>query len=326
MEYLNIETLKQLINKALSNQKTFLFAVDFELQNGIFITNPLEQHEILFDCPLGNNINIQAPQNYNNELKISPIPFAEYEQKFDKMMQGLKRGNSFLANLTVKTAIESTLSLQDIFLLSKSLYKIYVPKKFVCFSPERFVKIEQGYISTNPMKGTIDAKIENAAWNLLNNEKELAEHYTIVDLLRNDLGIVASNIQVDKFRYIERIKTNSKDILQTSSEIRGVLNANYHTQMADIIFSMLPAGSISGAPKESTLKMIREAEKEPRGFYTGVFGYFDGKIFDSAVLIRYIEESDKGQKYFRSGGGITINSNSKEEYEEILQKIYLPIL
>ena len=87
---------------------------------------------------------------------------------------------------------------------------------------------------------------------------------------------------------------------------------------------MLPAGSISGAPKRSTVNTIRKAEKINRGYYTGVFGYYDGETLDSAVMIRYIE-NENGNYYFRSGGGITVNSNPEEEYQEVLDKIYLPL-
>ena len=87
---------------------------------------------------------------------------------------------------------------------------------------------------------------------------------------------------------------------------------------------MLPAGSVSGAPKTATIHLIHKAEQEQkRGFYTGVFGYYDGERLDSGVLIRYIEKV-QGKFYFRSGGGITVNSNCLSEYNETIEKIYLP--
>ena len=88
---------------------------------------------------------------------------------------------------------------------------------------------------------------------------------------------------------------------------------------------MLPAGYVSGAPKPATLDIIREAESEPRGYYTGIFGYYDGKELDTAVMIRFIEQFD-GRYYFRSGGGITAYSDCESEYKEVLSKIYLPII
>lgn len=326
MQRLSIDELKKEMNKNGANGIPFLFIVDFDLKEGIFIENPIEEKEILFHCPLGNNIPHENKiDKGRGGLSFYPVSFEEYQQKFEIVMAGLKRGDSFLTNLTIKTPIESPYTLEQIFHLSNSPYRLYVPDMFVCFSPERFVKIVDGMISTNPMKGTISADVENAENMILSDEKETAEHYTIVDLLRNDLGIVANNIRVERFRYIDYIQTNKQDILQVSSEITGRLEHDYCARLGDIIFQMLPAGSVSGAPKESTVNIIRKSENESRGYYTGVFGYFDGEQFDSAVLIRYIEEVD-GQKYFRSGGGITVYSDPKKEYNEILEKIYLPFI
>jgi para-aminobenzoate synthetase component 1 len=86
---------------------------------------------------------------------------------------------------------------------------------------------------------------------------------------------------------------------------------------------LLPAGSITGAPKPSTMKIIEEAEGYDRGYYTGVMGYFDGENFESAVMIRYIENID-GNLVFKSGGGITVLSNAEHEYQELIDKVYLP--
>ena len=86
---------------------------------------------------------------------------------------------------------------------------------------------------------------------------------------------------------------------------------------------LLPAGSISGAPKQKTVEIIREAERSDRGYYTGVFGIFDGRDLDSAVNIRYIEQTDHGLQ-FRSGGGITAMSKMEDEYQEMMDKVYVP--
>jgi para-aminobenzoate synthetase component 1 len=102
------------------------------------------------------------------------------------------------------------------------------------------------------------------------------------------------------------------------------LPKNYAEKLGDIVFSMLPAGSISGAPKKKTVEIIRAAENYERGYYTGVFGYFDGKNLDSCVIIRYIENQN-GQLVYKSGGGITFMSEAEKEYEEMLNKVYVPI-
>ena len=253
------------------------------------------------------------------------MEFAEYARRFGTVRRGLLRGDSFLTNLTVRTPVVSGLSLEEIFMRAEAPYLLDVPGRFVCFSPERFVRIAGGRIATNPMKGTINASVPDARQTILNDPKETAEHNTVVDLLRNDLSIHADRVHVERFRYIDRIATRRGDILQVSSEIAGRLPAGYEARMGDILFDMLPAGSVSGAPKSSTLRIIREAEGEPRGYYTGVFGYFDGQTLDSAVLIRFIEE-EQGRMYFRSGGGITAYSDCRSEYEEVIEKVYLPFV
>jgi para-aminobenzoate synthetase component 1 len=146
----------------------------------------------------------------------------------------------------------------------------------------------------------------------------------VVDLLRNDLSMVAKQVRVNKFRYVDKIKAGQKSLLQISSKITGVLETNWHERIGDILLPLLPAGSISGAPKIKTLEIINKVENYNRGFFSGVFGYFDGSKLDSAVMIRFIEQKN-GQFIYKSGGGITIDSNPQLEYEEMLDKIYIPI-
>jgi para-aminobenzoate synthetase component 1 len=110
-----------------------------------------------------------------------------------------------------------------------------------------------------------------------------------------------------------------------SSQISGDLPENYINNIGDIIFKMLPAGSVSGAPKKKTLEIISNTENYQRGYYTGIFGYFDGKNIDSCVLIRYIE-NENGQLIYKSGGGITFMSEAGKEYDEMLKKVYVPII
>lgn len=356
--------IESMMNRAGTQRVPFLFCLDFEMENGFFIENPMLQSEILFEVNgIGNyNYNQFLPKeseaieqnnnllfrktdvdnqnsaiiskflskaseiNYqgnNYKFEIFPEEYLQYKKRFDIVMDGLKRGNSYLTNLTVKTPIHITMSLKDIFVSSLSSYKLYIPNKFVCFSPECFVKISNGKISTHPMKGTIEADIKDAEQIILNDDKEKAEHNTIVDLLRNDLSRVAKNVVVKRFRYIDKIKSNRGNLLQISSEIEGDLGDAYLDEIGTIIFKLLPTGSVSGAPKNATLDIIRNAEQQARGYYTGVAGYFDGNSFNSFVLIRFIEQ-ENDRLYFRSGGGITAMSNAEKEYHEMLQKVYLP--
>jgi para-aminobenzoate synthetase component 1 len=195
--------------------------------------------------------------------------------------------------------------------------------QFLVFSPEIFVQIKNNHIYAYPMKGTIDASVPEAEAILLNDAKELAEHVTIVDLLRNDLSQVSKNVVVSKFRYVDRINTNKGQLLQVSSEIAGELEHPFDN-LGTLILKLLPAGSVSGAPKRKTVEIIQEAEKEPRGFYTGIVGIFDGHQLDSGVMIRFIEKKD-GRFFYRSGGGITTQSDCTAEFQEATDKIYVPV-
>ena len=229
-----------------------------------------------------------------------------------------------MINLTDKTRIETESSLVSLFEQSKAPYKLLYNDQFLVFSPEIFIQIKNKKIFSFPMKGTIDATTLNAKEKILNDPKELAEHVTIVDLIRNDISQVASNVRVERFRYVEEVKTHDRSLLQVSSEIVGDLPSDCASRIGDIIVSLLPAGSVSGAPKAKTLEIIREAEVVNRGYYTGVFGYFDGINLDSGVMIRFIEK-DGDKLFYRSGGGITTQSNAKSEYQELIDKIYVPI-
>ncbi|MCK4745638.1 MAG: aminodeoxychorismate synthase component I, partial [Bacteroidales bacterium] len=192
------------------------------------------------------------------------------------------------------------------------------------FSPERFIRIRGNTISSNPMKGTIDAQIPGAHAKLTSDEKEDAEHNTIVDLIRNDLSTIATNVRVRRFKYIDRLKTHQGELLQMSSEISGTLPEGFQNRLGEMLFRLLPAGSICGAPKKKTVEIILEAEQYDRGYYTGVFGHWDGKGLDSAVAIRYMEK-DGETLVFKSGGGITFQSHCEREYDEMLKKVYVPI-
>ena len=326
MNMITANEVRACMNEAGSRRQPFLFGVDFELSEGFFVSDPLEQQEILFEA--GGVTNSPAEEGTSGKVSekmfsLNPVAYEVYREKFAVVREGLARGDSFLLNLTVATRLDTDWTLEEIFHRARSPYRLLVPGRFVCFSPEIFVRVDEGMISSYPMKGTIDASVPDAERVILEDYKERSEHNTIVDLIRNDLNRVAEHVGVRRFRYIDRLQVSRGEILQVSSEVTGRLTGDYYSRLGDVVFGMLPAGSISGAPKPSTLHIIARAEGERRGFYTGVFGYFDGKKLDSAVMIRYIEERD-GHYYFRSGGGITINSDCRAEYEEVLAKVYLP--
>lgn len=296
------------------------FLIDFQGNTGeVYPIKTVEKHGIFFDF---SNRKTTQPSDNLISLHPYPIDYQLFKESFNYVISQLKKGNTFLTNLTFATPIQNV-DLQQVYKQAHAKYKILYKDAWTCFSPETFIKITDNQIFTYPMKGTIDASIPNADKILLQNPKETAEHNTIVDLLRNDLNQVAKNVRVTKFRYLEKIKSKDREILQASSEISGELPKNWQNELGTILSKMLPAGSISGAPKRKTIQIITQVETYNRGFYTGVAGVFSGNSLDTCVLIRFIERIDN-QYFYKSGGGITIQSNPEDEYKEIQQKIYIP--
>lgn len=310
----------------LSLQKVpYFFIADFLAEKvEIYKENEIEKDSLLIDFQ--NFSNTKHRYNPNKKIRWDSYPetLESFKKGFDKVQENIRLGNSYLTNYTRKTRIETNLSLEEIFYHSNAKYKVFYKDFFVFFSPETFVKIVDNKISTYPMKGTIDASLDNAVEILKNDRKEKAEHYTVVDLLRNDLSMVADNVRVDKFQHIDLIKTQQKDLYAMSSEISGMLKPEFNGKVGSIMKRLLPAGSILGAPKPKTLEIILEAEGYDRGFYTGICGWFDGQNLDSCVMIRFIEK-EGDTLYFKSGGGITHLSKLQDEYQEMKNKIYVPI-
>ena len=289
----------------------------------------MKNYEVIPLKDLPEDILYEINTNTNTKVKtinldIKPIDIKEYEKKFNNTKQQILNGNTYLLNLTTQTTIDTKIKLSDVYKYANAKFKLYYKDKFVCFSPERFIEIKKNKIFTYPMKGTIDANIKDAKRKILEDKKELAEHTMVVDLLRNDLSIVSSNVKVEKFRYIDKISAGDKDLLQISSKISGELSNNWQKNIGNIITSLLPAGSITGTPKKKTVEIIKNIENYDRDFFTGIFGVFDGDSLDSGVIIRFIEKLDNGDKIYKSGGGITFDSDLNSEYKEMIDKVYIP--
>lgn len=366
------------INRLASQDEPFLFVINYQGDKAfIRQLSDINPEECLFDFEGRGNFShawketwkegTSEKETWKKETseeeisettwQIEPPLYEDYERSFNIVKSNIMAGNSYLTNLTCRVPVSCNLSLEEIFHRAKGKYKLLLRRKrnltpFVCFSPETFVRIKGGRIYSYPMKGTLDASLPNAEKQLMEDRKEAAEHATIVDLIRNDLSRVAENVRVDKYRYIDVLHTNKGDILQTSSEISGRLPEDYPHHLGEILDAQLPAGSITGAPKDKTMQIIQEAEGYDRGFYTGIMGIYDQGELNSAVMIRFIEEETSpvdfetdGEKnfkakegkasegkepkasrelYFKAGGGITSKSDCQREYEEVIQKIYLP--
>ena len=346
------------INQLASQDEPFLFVINYQGDKAfIRLLSDINPEECLFDFEGRGNLSHVRKETLKEETsetiwQIDPPLYEDYERSFNIVKSNIMAGNSYLTNLTCRVPVSCNLSLEDIFHRAKGKYKLLLRRKrnltpFVCFSPETFVRIKGGRIYSYPMKGTLDASLPDAEKQLMEDRKEAAEHATIVDLIRNDLSRVAEDVRVDKYRYIDVLHTNKGNILQTSSEISGRLPEDYPHHLGEILDAQLPAGSITGAPKDKTMQIIQEAEGYDRGFYTGIMGIYDQGELNSAVMIRFIEEetspvdfeadgeknfkANEGKKpkesrklYFKAGGGITSKSDCRREYEEVIQKIYLP--
>ncbi len=305
-------------------RKPFLFVIDFEMEEPFLAALPVNDPQLLFVINGLKETGAPIPLPSVCEFKPSVPDRARYKAAFLTVTDHIHKGDSYLVNLTQPCEISSNLSLLQLFHMARAPYKLYFKDRFVVFSPETFVKIADGKITSFPMKGTIDASLPDAQNRLLGNPKERAEHMTMVDLIRNDLSRFATSVEVPRLCYLDLVKTNHGALWQMSSGISGTLPPDYPEKIGSMLFSMLPAGSVSGAPKRRTVEIIKEAEKYHRGFYTGIFGYFDGKNMDSAVMIRFVEQIN-GQLVYKSGGGITAQSDWQSEYNELIQKIYVPV-
>lgn len=321
------------INLLAREGDPFLFVINYRGDDA-FIRKlaDIDPRECLYDFEGTGNVEETTARALPSSVtwEVDALQYDDYSRSLNIVKSNILAGNSYLANLTCKVPVRCNLSLHDIFLRAKGKYKLLLRgeksrgRRFVCFSPESFLKIHDGRIYSYPMKGTLDASIPNAVDILMADRKEAAEHATIVDLIRNDLSRVATQVRVDRYRYIDVLHTNKGDILQTSSEISGQLADDYREHLGDIIAAQLPAGSITGAPKRKTVEIIQEAEGYERGFYTGVTGIYSNGNLDSAVMIRFVEQDAEGNLFFKAGGGITSKSDCRKEYEEVIRKIYLP--
>lgn len=311
------------VNQLASEGQPFLLLVDFDIKKPKII--PLEDlpDSIQFSTPLMSREVKGSSSVKHVDISCTPVDIELYSEAFMNVIRNIKHGNSYLLNLTFPSRVDIDLSLKEIYKIASAKYKLLFKDEFVVFSPETFIEITGNRIKSYPMKGTIDASVDNALEKILADEKELSEHNTIVDLIRNDLSMVARKVEVQRYRYHEYIKAGERELIQISSEISGELGEGWQKNLGDILISLLPAGSISGAPKKETVRIIKESEIDDRSYYTGIFGVFDGNRFESAVMIRFIEQIN-GKYVYRSGGGITYLSDLSKEYEELIAKVYVP--
>lgn len=323
------EIINQL-NQLAKENEPFLFVINYEgTEAYIRKLSEIDPAACLYDFEGVSNAGTMASQPLPSSIlwDVEAPLYEDYEKSFEVVERHIKAGDTHLVNLTSPVAVLCNLSLEEIFLHTQGKYKLMLKngdQGFVCFSPETFVRINEGRIYSYPMKGTIDATLPNAEQIIMADEKEAAEHVSVVELISEDLSRVSSDVRVDCYRYVDRLHTNKGDILQTSSEVSGLLPADYPGRLGEIIDAQLPAGSITGAPKAKTVEVIREAEHYDRGYYTGIMGIYDRGNLNTGVMIRFLEQNAHGMCY-KAGGGVTSQSVCRKEYEEVIRKVYLPL-
>ncbi len=278
-----------------------------------------------------NNIVLDKSVEKNNMIIKSMFSNLEYIESVKKIKKHILKGDIYEANFCMEfysknTNINPIKTYQRLNKISPTPFSCYY--KFnntylISASPERFLKKSSNKIISQPIKGTIkrgknikeDIILKNK---LQNNEKERAENIMIVDLVRNDLSILAKKASV-KVEELCEIYSFSQ-VHQMISTVSSLVNKN--TNIIDIIKSTFPMGSMTGAPKISAMKIIEEYEKTKRGLYSGSVGYIspDGN-FDFNVIIRSIlYNSSKKYLSFIVGSAITYKSNAENEFEECLIK------
>ncbi|RHW31827.1 anthranilate synthase component I family protein [Neobacillus notoginsengisoli] len=263
----------------------------------------------------------------HHEREVS-IGEKEFTEAVEKVREYIAEGDVFQVNLSVRQTKPIDVSALAVYeklrAVNPSPYMGYfhTPEfQLVSGSPELLVKKFGREISTRPIAGTRsrgrnEEEDFRLASELIESEKERAEHVMLVDLERNDLGKVSAygTVQVNEFMAIEKYS----HVMHIVSNIRGEISPE--KDGFDLIDAVFPGGTITGAPKVRTMEIIEELEPSRRGPYTGSLGWigFNGDL-ELNIMIRTMLVKD-GQAHVQAGAGIVIDSNPKHEYEESLKK------
>ena len=277
---------------------------------------------------------LRQPESMAAGVEQPPLQFTSttdataFRKKVEQAKEHIRQGDVFQLVLSQRLSASYK---GDAFTLYRKLrkqnpspYQFFVEfddYAIVGASPESLLTIRDGHMVTNPIAGTRKRgqtveEDEELATELLNDEKERAEHQMLVDLSRNDVGRVAAvgSVGIPKYMVIERYQ----HVMHIVSEVTGTLNQKMHP--LDALVSCLPAGTVSGAPKVRAMQLIRDFEEERRGVYGGAIGYlgFNGNL-DVALAIRTFVIKDE-LVHVQAGAGIVYDSDPQLEFEETLHK------
>jgi para-aminobenzoate synthetase component I len=260
-------------------------------------------------------------------LKVS-LQEGQFREAVEKVRQYIAQGDIFQVNLSVRQSRTLHVPAIEVYehlrRINPSPYMAYIQTpqfQIICGSPELLVKRKGKEISTRPIagtrsRGTDQAEDEKLAKELIENEKERAEHVMLVDLERNDMGRVCKygSIHVNEFMVIEKYS----HVMHIVSNVRGEISEGKNS--FDVIEAVFPGGTITGAPKVRTMEIIEELEPVRRGVYTGSIGWIGySEDMELNIVIRTVFVQG-GMAHIQAGAGIVIDSNPKHEYNESLKK------
>ncbi|AGC68992.1 anthranilate synthase component 1 [Thermoclostridium stercorarium subsp. stercorarium DSM 8532] len=277
-------------------------------------------------------INRHIPQSKkvteNKPLFKSNMTMEEYCNMVEKAKEYIKNGDIFQVVLSRRFETEYEGSLLNAYRVLRttnpSPYMVFLQKddvQLISTSPETLVRLKNGRLTTLPIagsrpRGKNDEEDKALEKELLEDEKELAEHNMLVDLARNDLGKISkySTVQVTNYKMIQRYS----QIMHITSEVESCIKDG--KDAFDAVAALLPAGTLSGAPKIRACEIIEELEKEPRGIYGGAIGYIDftGNM-DICIAIRMAVKKNN-RVYVQAGAGIVADSIPEREYIETENK------
>ncbi|MCR4689307.1 MAG: anthranilate synthase component I [Saccharofermentans sp.] len=270
---------------------------------------------------------VETPGKLKSE--ITPLfGKEEFCNMVNKAKYHIKEGDIFQIVLSNRLCADYEGSMLNVYRILRTLnpspYMFYfsgTDVEVAGASPETLVKLEGRTLHTFPLAGTrprgkTDEEDKNLEKDLLNDPKELAEHNMLVDLGRNDIGRISEfgSVKVEKYHVIERFS----HVMHIGSTVRGTLREDMDAMNA--IDSILPAGTLSGAPKIRACELINELENNKRGIYGGAIGYIDfaGNL-DTCIAIR-IAYKKNNKIFIRSGAGIVADSDPEKEYTECINK------
>jgi para-aminobenzoate synthetase/4-amino-4-deoxychorismate lyase len=254
---------------------------------------------------------------------------SQFLNDIETIKKYIKAGDTYQVNFTVKGRFDFTGSYSGFFqklLFNQSArYSAFInndEKFIISLSPELFFQTNGKQINSEPMKGTIHRGHNHSSdalsvKELETGEKNKAENVMIVDLIRNDLGIICryGSVKVPEIFQIEKYES----LFQMVSEVQGKLRKK--VKIGEVLQNIFPCGSVTGAPKIRTMEIINEIEKEKRGIYTGSIGLITPKEIKMNVAIRTITiKKDTGNGVMGLGSGVVWDSDPKSEYEEVLLK------